>query len=389
MSWNAVWPWMVCLLAVVQARGASLEPAEFPSLISSVRAIGPVSFCCEEVPLEKEGIRERLEKELLLYVWNRPQVILWLKRTPRYFPHIERILREADMPEDLKFVTVVESALLPDVRSVKGAVGFWQFVPDTGRKYGLVINGRIDERRNLFASTRAAALYLQELYAIFDSWALALAAYNMGEDGLSAEILEQETTDYYELSLPLETERFVLRMLAVKLILSGPEMFGFHLTEEDYYPPMAFDEVKVDCLEQTPIRIIAQAAQTRFKVIKELNPEIRGHHLAAGQYRLLVPEGSSDGFLARFRDLQKAFLAGKRQRTYVIKKGDNLSAIAEALNIPVSALIICNNLDPRKPIYPGRRLFVCNEGIKPAAKNAERTPTQQEREISGFDVPPY
>jgi len=274
----------------------------------------------------------------------------------------------------------VESALLPHIRSKAGAVGFWQFMPHTGRKYGLVINGRIDERQNLFASTQAAIRYLKDLYAMFGSWMLAAAAYNMGEDGLMAEILEQETNDYHNLYLPLETQRFVLRIVAVKLIFTDPEMFGFRLTEGDYYPPMAFDEVQVDCSENTPIRIVAQAAKTHFKVIKDMNPEIKGYYLASGSHSLLIPEGTSQGFHARFQKLKKAYLAEKRGQIYVIKRGDNLSSIAENLNIPLSTLIICNDLDPRRPIHPGDELFICNEGTKPTTTNAEKTGTPTKKD---------
>ncbi|MBW1741812.1 MAG: transglycosylase SLT domain-containing protein [Deltaproteobacteria bacterium] len=374
LRWGLRALWALGLLIIVAnpAHGAELELAQFPSLISSIRALGPLEFCGEPASVDTPEIRERLEKEVMLYVWSRPQVILWLKRSTRYFPHIETMLKEAEMPDDLKYVAVVESALIPYIRSKKKAVGFWQFIASTGRKYELAIDGRVDQRRNLFASTQAAIRYLKDLHAMFGSWTLAVAAYNMGEDGLMAEIMEQGTTDYYSLYLPVETQRFVLRILAVKLILSDPAMFGFQLTEEDYYPQLVFDKVQVDCSENTPIRIIAQAAKTHFKAIKDLNPEVRGHYLASGSHNLLIPKGASEGFHARLRDLQKGYLADKRQQVYVIKKGDSLSLIAENLNIPLYSLIICNDLDPRQPIHPGGKLFICNEGAKPKTTNAEK-----------------
>ncbi|UCD86251.1 MAG: transglycosylase SLT domain-containing protein [Desulfobacterales bacterium] len=361
--------------------GAFCEPANFPSLLSSLEAIGPLDFCGERVPLEIQEVRERLEKETLLSVWNRPQVILWLKRSRRYLPHIEEMLRDRKMPDDLKFVAVVESAFLPHARSAKGAVGFWQFLPDTGRKYGLVINRQIDERRNLFASTRAALQYLKELHSTFGSWTLAVAGYNMGEDGLSAEILEQESNDYYNLYLPLETQRFLFRILSVKLIISAPEEFGFKIMEEQYYPPITFDEVRIDCTEKIPIRIIAQAARNHFKVVKDLNPEIRGHYLPSGNHDILIPNGAAEGFQERFRRLMKDFLAELRGRIYVIEKGDSLSLIAGKFNIPLSALIIWNDLDPRSPIYPGNELIICTEDTKPCVADitTKRIPEGPER----------
>jgi len=115
------------------SHGQTLEPASFPSLISSVRLQGPLDFCGERVPIETQEVRERFEKELLLSLWDRPQVVLWLKRSSRYFPHIEKMLKESGLPEDLKFVAIAESGLRPHIGSKKGAIGFWQFMKDTGR----------------------------------------------------------------------------------------------------------------------------------------------------------------------------------------------------------------------------------------------------------------
>jgi membrane-bound lytic murein transglycosylase D len=353
----------IAALWVTDVFGASFQSAEPPSLISVLRAIDPMDFCGEAVPLERQEIQERYEKELLLSVWDRPQVILWLKRSHRYFPDVEKMLKENEMPDDLKYVAIAESALRPRVRSKKGAVGFWQFIKDTGRKYGLVINEAIDERQNLFASTQAAIRYLQELHSMLGSWTLAVAAYNMGEEGLIAEMIEQETKDYYTLELPEETQRYVFRILSAKLIMTNPERFGFTLTEEDYYPPLEFEEVRIDCFEDVPIRIVARAARTHFKMIKDLNPEIRGHYLPSGSHNILVPKKFSAGFRPRYRSLVKKFLAAKDERIYVIKKGDNLTSIAERSDVPLSALLIWNRIDPKQPIQPGDRLVIYPSGM--------------------------
>ena len=176
-----------------------MQPAEFPSLITGIDVGGPLEFCGEPLPLDIPEVRERLEKELLLTLWNRPQVILWLKRSGRFMPYIEGVLRQNQMPLDLKYMAVIESALRPHAQSSKGAVGFWQFIQSTGRRYGLRIDRAIDQRRSVFASTKAAAAYLKELYQLFGSWTLAAAAYNMGEEGLKSEILTQKTKHYYQL----------------------------------------------------------------------------------------------------------------------------------------------------------------------------------------------
>ncbi len=234
----------------------------------------------------------------------------------------------------------------------------------TGQKYGLVINERIDERRNIFASTEAVIRCFKHLHETFGSWTLAAAAYNMGEDGLMAEIGEQGTNNYYHLYLPLETQRFLFRILSVKLIFSDPERYGFQLFEEDYYPPMKFDRVQVDCFQDIPLRIIAQAANTHFKVIKDLNPEIRGHYLPEGSRAILIPEGASKDFHARYQHLLKNWLADQKERIYVVKKGDNLSSIADRFGVPLVAIIFWNRLDPNKPIHPGDELIIYRRGPK-------------------------
>ena len=286
----------------------SPKTISYPSLISSLRIKTPLEFCGEYIPLEIQEVRERLEKELLLALWDKPQVILWLKRSRRYLPYIEEMLQEAGLPDDLKFVPIAESALRPHAGSHKGAIGFWQFMRHTGRQHGLVINRRIDERRNIFASTQAAVNYFQSLYKTFGSWSLAAAAYNMGGESLAREIKEQGTDNYYHLYLPLETQRYVFRIVAIKLIFSDPKKYGFTLADEDYYPPLEFDRIQIDCPREIHLRIIAEAANTHFKAIKDLNPEIRGYSLPAGQHTILVPKGASQDFDARYQLLLKSNL---------------------------------------------------------------------------------
>ena len=329
-----------------------------PFLVSSLDIKGPLHFCGEPVLLDNQEVRERLEKELLITLWDRQQVILWLKRSRRYLPHIEKVLQENHMPDDLKYVSIAKSALRPHVGSPKGAIGFWQFMSHTGRRYGLKINDRVDERSNIFPSTKAAVEYFKELYSIFHSWTLAAAAFNMGEQGLSAEIMLQGIKDYYPLYLPLETQRYLLRILSVKLIFSHLAKYGFKFRKEDYYPAMAFDKVKLECLQEVPIHLIANAAKTDFKVIKDLNPELRGYSLAAGRHEILIPKGTSKDFHRFFERQMKIFLARQKEKVYIVQKGDHLSAITEKFNIPLPALIIQNRLDPNQPIHPGDTLII-------------------------------
>jgi membrane-bound lytic murein transglycosylase D len=329
-----------------------------PLPISALKIDTPLEFCAERVPLEIQEVRERLEKELLLTLWDRPQVILWLKRSRRYLPYIEEMLKKSGLPTDLKYIALAESALRPHAGSPKGAMGFWQFMQNTGRHYGLTIDNRIDERRNIFASTEAAIRYFKDLYKQFGSWTLVAAAFNMGEDGLADEIREQGVTDYYHLYLPIETQRYLLRIISIKLIFSGPKRYGFHLSDKDYYPPLEFDRIQVTCSRDTHLRIIAQAAKTHFKEIKALNPEIRGYFLTAGKHTILIPKGASQGFEDRFKSLLNHLPADRKEQIYVVQKADTLSSIADRFGVPLSSLITWNRLNPNIAIRPGDKLII-------------------------------
>ena len=187
---------------------------------------------------------------------------------------VEKILKAQSLPDDLKYITIAESSLRPLAFSNKGAAGYWQFIESTGKRYGLEISGDIDERRNVHRATQAAIAYLKELHNLFGSWTLAAAAYNMGEDGLQAELLIQKVGNYYQLYLNQETQRYVFRILSAKIIMSHPERFGYSLFKSDLYAPRRTETVEIRVTEPVPLHIIAQAADTHFKIIKDLNPQL-------------------------------------------------------------------------------------------------------------------
>ncbi len=329
------------------------------------------TLCDEPVPVDDPRVVERFEKEMLVSLGSRHQVILWLKRTTRYFPHLEQVLAENDLPSDIKYLAIAESALRMHAGSRKGAMGVWQLMPQTARKYGLTVNANIDERRNFYLSTTAAVAYLKDLYNRFGSWSLSLAAYNMGEEGLEAEILEQGVTDYYRLYLPLETQRFVLRILAIKQIVEDPQKHGFSLTDADYYAPTSFSTVRVNALSELPLRLIAAASGTDFKTIKDLNPELRGHYLVAGSRLINIPVGSEAGFKDRLTKLIQVENENHDRRIYVVKQGDSLSGIARKFDVPLVALLIWNRMGIDSVIHPGQRLVIlpAADGTHPAEVN--------------------
>ncbi|MEF2144919.1 MAG: transglycosylase SLT domain-containing protein [Desulfovibrionaceae bacterium] len=349
------------------AANADPAPAAFPSLLSCLRLQGPFSFCGEPVPLDDPDVRERMEKEVALTLWNRAQIILNIKRSGRYFPYIEQRLADRGLPDDLKYLAVIESALRPHAGSHRGAVGYWQFIRPTGLKYGLRVDQNIDERRNLFTSTEAALDMLTELHAEFGSWCVAAAAYNMGDNGMRKRIRIQGVNDYFKLHLPLETQAYVFRALAIKMIMTDPARYGFHFIPSDFYAPEQFDRVRVELAQDTPLSDIAAAAGTYFKVIKDLNTHILGNDLERGSHTLLVPAGAGEGFQARLAArtaasapaAQTKAAAGKKEVfVYVVKRGDNLHGIARKLGVPLASVLKPNSLKKDSVIHPGQKLMV-------------------------------
>jgi len=331
---------------------------DFPSLINSIHFKNDIQFCGIKIPLEHQDVKERLEKEMLLILWNRPQVILWIKRAAKFFPHVEHILKQQNLPLDLKYVPLIESALRPHARSSKGAVGYWQFLKSTGRHYGLKIDRRIDERRNIFKSTLAACRYFKVLKEQFGSYLLAMSAFNMGEYGLKAAINAQKTHDFFSLYLPLQTQRYVFRAVCAKLILENREFYGFHLQKIDLYPVFAFDRVNISSDFQIPITLVAKAADIPFKTVKDYNPELRGYYLDRGMTTILVPEGKADRFKQNFAAVYNEWKKTEKTRFHVVRKGESLTAIAKKYRLSLASLLKLNNFSLKKIIHPGDRLLI-------------------------------
>jgi membrane-bound lytic murein transglycosylase D len=257
-----------------------------------------LSVCGEAMPLGIPDVREMLDRELTISAWGQAQVFMWIKRAGRVFPVIEKKLAELGMPDDLKYLAVAESSLLAYIESNKGAVGTWQMIEETGVRNGLRKDELVDERNSPEIATRAALRYLQGLRQEFGCWTLALAAYNCGEARLRREMEIQKVTDYYRLNLPLETERFVFRIAAIKLIMQHPERYGYDIPQAHIYKPVKSDSIAVKLEKPVHITDVAQGIGTDFKIIKELNPELSGYQLPIGSYTLKVPPGLGDKTLA-------------------------------------------------------------------------------------------
>lgn len=263
---------------------------DFRPNISILRLPQKLDFAGEPVPLEDPEVRKRMDREFLLNLQWDGQVMLYLKRSGEYFEMYDRILKEEGAPNDLKYLSVAESALF-QAQSSKGAVGLWQFIPETGRRYGLKIDDYVDERRHPEKSTRAAIRLLKDNYKRFGSWGLSAAAYNMGEAAVQDDISFQGGRTYYDLYLNEETSRYLFRVVALKEILSHPERYGYFLKKDDYYAMPPTRTVTVD-QEITNLAQWAQSQGTSYKNVKLLNPWILKRSLPkpSGQpYQIAVP----------------------------------------------------------------------------------------------------
>jgi hypothetical protein len=313
-----------------------------------------LDFAGEPVPLDRWDARERLERETLLSLQDRGQVVLWLKRASRYFPYIERVLARERLPDDLKYVAVIESALVPGALSSANAMGIWQIIPGTARRYGLRVTPWWDERRDPELATRAALAYLMDLHREFGRWSLALAAYNSGEARVRSAIAGQGVRSYFQLALPRETERYVFRAYAAKLILAKPEQYGFLVPTPERYRPPAQDRVRLRVRNRMSVRAIAEASGSFYREVKLLNPAIMKDALPTGVYALNLPEGAARGF-------QPAERAQAPRRSGVIHRvraGETLSAIARRYHVSLGALHKRNPAVQGRPIQPGDVLVV-------------------------------
>jgi hypothetical protein len=255
-----------------------------------------IQFCGESVPIDIYYVREGLEKELIIHCYQHSRTIQTFKRSTRFFPEIEKILKEEGVPEDLKYLCVAESSL-ENVVSPSAAAGFWQFMESTGKSYGLEITDYVDERYHIEKSTRAACTYLKVLKEKFGTWALAAAAYNMGENGLQRSITEQSVNNYWDLYLNSETSRYVNRIISYKLMFEEPEKYGIHLKVTECYRPIPYKEISVDSTIESLVDF-AKANNILYRELKEMNPWLRNKMLQVKEkkYSIRVPVKSKSSY---------------------------------------------------------------------------------------------
>lgn len=270
-----------------------------------------IDFAGENAPLDIFYIREKLDEELLRSTYFHSSTIGLIKRSNRWFPLIESILSENNIPADFKYLSLVESGF-ENVTSPRGAKGFWQFMEKTAREYGLEVNDAIDERYNVEKSTKAACNYLLDSYDEFKNWTLVAAAYNAGKRRIKESAEKQNVNDYYDLYLNEETSHYIFRILAIKTIIENPTQFGFYLRETDLYPPIPVKEVKVtktiDNLYQ-----FASDHNINYRTLKMFNPWLRTDKLpdkSGRTYFIKIPKAGYlkvDKLEKQIKDFDKIF----------------------------------------------------------------------------------
>lgn len=265
--------------------------SEVPYCVTSPTVPDKITFAGQNIDLQRYDHHERMDRELMSFTYMHSTTMLTVKRANRYFPIIEPILKANGLPDDFKYLAVIESNLNPLAKSPAGAAGLWQFMPATGRDFGLEVNNNIDERYHVEKETKAACKYLKEAYKKYGNWLCVAAAYNAGQARISTQLQKQMASQAVDLWLVEETSRYMFRLLAAKAVISNPQRYGFLLKREHLYPPIPYTEVTVT----TGIDNLAQFAKDKeitYAQLKDANPWLRDTSLmnkSGRTYVLKIP----------------------------------------------------------------------------------------------------
>lgn len=258
-------------------------------------------LCDKKVPIFKDDIRERFERELFQFLENKGLLTVVIKR---YFKNLQMMNEEAQrvgVPQDLVYVAVTESYLNPRAFSRANAAGMWQFIKETGKREGLYINDNIDERYNVKKSTRSALTHLKRLNGEFNDWLLAMAAYNAGPGRVREVIENQNTRDFFDMYLPEETERYVFRVLALKEIIANRERYGIKIDDKELYRPLILSEVTIEVSREFHSNILSKSMDVSYRTFRMNNLHLRKYRLPKGTYRINVPAEKKDIFIKKLK----------------------------------------------------------------------------------------
>lgn len=279
------------LMSNTQLNEQESVKSEVPYCVTPPTVPDKITFAGQVIDFNRYDHRERMDRELMSFTYMHSTTMLTVKRANRYFPIIEPILKANGIPDDFKYLAVIESSLNTLARSPAGAAGLWQFMSTTGKEFGLEVNANIDERYHVEKATRAACKYLKQAYEKYNNWLCVAAAYNGGQARISSELQKQLASQAVDLWLVEETSRYMFRLLAAKAVISNPQRYGFLLKREHLYPPIPYKKVTVT----TSIDNLAEYARQQgitFAQLKDANPWLRQHELqnkSGRTYELKIP----------------------------------------------------------------------------------------------------
>lgn len=335
-----------------------------------------LNFANEKVPISDFAVRESFDRELLVNTYWQSQTLLMHKRANRWLPIIEPILKRNGIPDDFKYLAVVESGLTNVVSPAK-ATGYWQLLESTGTFYGLEINEEVDERYNLEKSTEAACKYFKEAYQRFNNWTLVAASYNMGIGGIESQLKKQKVNNYYDLLLNEETGRYIFRILAVKEILMHPKDYGFILRRKDLYSFIPTNKITIDS-SISDLADFAINQNINYKILKIFNPWLRKNFLQNKEkktYTISIPkkeflnqsfdeetqgtgiEAQSDsGNFFNINEILKDSL--HQEIVHIVKEGETFASISKKYNIDEQSIKIWNMLSDEKPLKANQEIVI-------------------------------
>lgn len=284
------------LMGHQQLPNKELPQAQVAALAVVPEVPAEVKFADEVIRLDRADLRERMDREITAFTYSHQLTLLMIKRANRYFPIVEPILKECGVPDDLKYLMVIESNLSPTAKSPAGAAGLWQFMQATGREYGLEVNVNIDERYNVEKATRAACEYLKESYALYGDWMTVAASYNAGQNGISRRLEQQGATRAMDLWLVEETSRYMFRILTAKLVLENPKAYGFVLKRSQLYPYIAPKEIITTTKQIDDLTAFARQHGVTIAQLKEENPWLREYTMnnkSGRTYHIRIPDAKA------------------------------------------------------------------------------------------------
>ncbi len=349
----------------------------------------------EQIPVE---INPLVEKWITYFQGRgRNHMERYLARSTRYEKLMKKVLRDNGMPEDIFYIALIESGFTSNATSHASAVGYWQFIRGTGKRYGLEISRMVDERRDPVLATQAAAEYFKGLYSLFGSWYLAMASYNVGENRVKREVMKNSTRDFWELvrkkRLPKETMNYVPKYIAAKLIAKDPNKFGFEGI--DYMPPIEFETITLK--ESINLRVMAEKMNIPYEDFKAYNPKFKGEiaPVRNASLDLRLPVGMTEaGLLAAAGSVSDKveFVADAAEtQNYKIRKGDTLSTIARKYRTNVAYLRELNEFSRKTKLKVGRRILVpdrtpLKDRKDPAAVAARKIREVPVNQVTGGEI---